>query len=374
MSCCGSLFVNLGGGGGGSINTGVLQIAGGVPLDSTLRFVEDQAGTDSVLQLSTTQVSVLANQGFSQSWYNSGGTANARSVYVYQLNNQWSLYSRNDLNNSGEEFLNMTSAGPNVTSLSLGKSSSYLVLSANLATLASSNLVVGHTTASARLHVKGDGTNPTLLTESSAGVRAMFVNASNQTLWGSAGANEPYIVNYNGTSTEAGTGNALRIRQRANLNGTLIQYWADGIFNNTTSGTNISHHFLASGYAGAAGNGLFRMAQFNYTINNSGAQSGTATGIFLNATETALNGMAHNLMDLQVGGSSKFLIDNLGSVTSQKYTSANLSTGTLTTARPMQFGDKGTVTTGNDLGLDAQIAVEHNGQVYYIPCSTVLLT
>jgi hypothetical protein len=51
---CKSIFVNLGGGGGGSVNTGVLQIAGGVALDSTLRFVEDQNGTDSVLKLSTT--------------------------------------------------------------------------------------------------------------------------------------------------------------------------------------------------------------------------------------------------------------------------------------------------------------------------------
>jgi hypothetical protein len=57
MSCCGSLFVNLGGGGGGTVNTGVLQIAGGVALDSTLRFVEDQNGTDSVLKLATNKAS-----------------------------------------------------------------------------------------------------------------------------------------------------------------------------------------------------------------------------------------------------------------------------------------------------------------------------
>lgn len=55
---CKSIFVNLGGGGGGSVNTGVLQIAGGVALDSTLRFVEDQNGTDSKLRLSTTSVAI----------------------------------------------------------------------------------------------------------------------------------------------------------------------------------------------------------------------------------------------------------------------------------------------------------------------------
>jgi len=59
MSCCGSLFVNLGGGGGGgTVNTGVLQIAGGVALDSTLRFVEDQNGNDSILKLSTAGIQI----------------------------------------------------------------------------------------------------------------------------------------------------------------------------------------------------------------------------------------------------------------------------------------------------------------------------
>jgi len=50
---CGSVFSILGGGSAGS-----LQIAGGVPLDATLRYVEDQAGTDSVLKLSTTNIAI----------------------------------------------------------------------------------------------------------------------------------------------------------------------------------------------------------------------------------------------------------------------------------------------------------------------------
>lgn len=58
---CKSIFVNLGGSGGGSVNTGVLQIAGGVVLDSTLRFVEDQTGTDSAAKLSTNTFQVLGN-------------------------------------------------------------------------------------------------------------------------------------------------------------------------------------------------------------------------------------------------------------------------------------------------------------------------
>ena len=63
--------------------------------------------------------------------------------------------------------------------------------------------------------------------------------------------------------------------------------------------------------AGATIQRLFNVA---YTINNSGAQTGNATGIFLNATETALNGMTHNLMDLQVGGVSRARVSNLGTI------------------------------------------------------------
>ena len=65
--------------------------------------------------------------------------------------------------------------------------------------------------------------------------------------------------------------------------------------------------------AGATTPRLFNVA---YTINNSGAQTGTLTGLFLNATETALNGITHNLMDLQVGGVSMFNIGRTGIITS----------------------------------------------------------
>jgi len=63
--------------------------------------------------------------------------------------------------------------------------------------------------------------------------------------------------------------------------------------------------------AGATNPRLFNEV---YTINNSGAQTGTLTGLFLNATETALNGMSHNLMDLQVGGVSRFLVNSFGGI------------------------------------------------------------
>jgi hypothetical protein len=64
----------------------------------------------------------------------------------------------------------------------------------------------------------------------------------------------------------------------------------------------------------AAGATNPRIENIAYTINNTGAQTGTATGIFLNATETNLNGQTHNLMDLQVGGVSRFSVNKDGAV------------------------------------------------------------
>jgi hypothetical protein len=60
-------------GGGGSLPSGFLQVAGGVPLDLTLRAITDGVGTASPLQLSTNKVSVVgglldsATQAFSVS-------------------------------------------------------------------------------------------------------------------------------------------------------------------------------------------------------------------------------------------------------------------------------------------------------------------
>ncbi len=67
--------------------------------------------------------------------------------------------------------------------------------------------------------------------------------------------------------------------------------------------------------ATGAASGAYKPLNITYTINNTGtASTATATGIFLNATETALNSMTHNLMDLQVGGVSKFSISRTGAV------------------------------------------------------------
>lgn len=72
----------------------------------------------------------------------------------------------------------------------------------------------------------------------------------------------------------------------------------------------------------------YKPINIEYTINNSGTTSGSeVTGIFLNATETAITGTTHNLIDLQIGSSSKFTVDNSGHVLLEGVTSTG-ATGT----------------------------------------------
>ena len=111
-----------------------------------------------------------------------------------------------------------------------------------------------------------------------------------------------------------------------NLSGTLQAVTdGDGVASPLTLSTD--EVGISRTIALSAGSSNVRLINETYTINNSGAQSGTATGIFLNATETALNGMTHNLMDLQVGGVSRFRVDRLGAATfaSSISTSGNIA-------------------------------------------------
>jgi hypothetical protein len=268
-------------------------------LSATLQAVTDGDGNTSPLNLATGSIQFGSTTG----------------LFWDNANNRLGVGT-----NAPSRTLTITGDGARIRDLNIGVSSQTAIGNTSNIIMNIGSVGFGFTsgsvlTAAAMVHVRGDGTNPVFRGESNAGANFVSINNSGQLFFGSAGANEPYIVNFNGVSTESGAGSALRIRQRANINGTLIQYWADGLFNNTTSGTNISHHFLSSGYAGAAGNGNYRATQIEYTINNSGAQTGTGTGIFLNATETNLNSMTHNLIDLQRGGVSQFLVDRVGALT-----------------------------------------------------------
>jgi hypothetical protein len=108
-----------------------------------------------------------------------------------------------------------------------------------------------------------------------------------------------------------------------NLSGTL-QAVTDGDGNASPLTLSTGEIGISRTIALSAGSSNVRLINETYTINNSGAQTGTATGIFLNATETALNGMGHNLLDLQRDGVSQFRVSRIGDTTSNgTFTSLN---------------------------------------------------
>jgi hypothetical protein len=123
---------------------------------------------------------------------------------------------------------------------------------------------------------------------------------------------------------------------------------------------------------------------FNLNAGQRAISSGTAIILLTNNGYNNFDRLVLGTNDVngisiaKSGTNMRFALGNnsaLTSIFSKDYTSDNLTAGTLTTARPMRFGDRATITEAGfiALGLNRQIAIEHNGVVYYIPVSTTLI-
>jgi hypothetical protein len=189
--------------------------------------------------------------------------------------------------------------------------------------LSTTQVNIGGGTSLGRLVVRGDGVNPIARFENLGNTRGFRLDADCNIVPNSVGqALESITTGYTG-GFNLGGGIATWTKTLSGggydgLSSTYSSGYGDGfqfrtITNTNTSGLRFGIDLLQT-FAAAAGSANYRPFNINYTINNSGAQSGTATGIFLNATETALNGMTHNLMDLQRGGVSQFKVDRVGVV------------------------------------------------------------
>jgi hypothetical protein len=275
-------------------------------LTTTLQAVTDGMGNASPLQLSTTQV------GLNYSGNNTLLNLNTQASVAGGLRITYASSAT-----EGLEFL-YNSAGATISNINSIYASNSAELRFNMQTAAggiramtifgTGQIAINTTSASAQLQVRGDGTNPIARFQSNAGTDLLIINeggAANIS-FGSALS----LIGNTGTSTFSSliagnvTGNV----------GTLPVYSFN--MNADTSTSSTSNYFsLSKSITPSAGSANFRNLIIDYTINASGAQTGTATGIFLNATETALNGMGHNLMDLQVGGVSKFRVSNSGTLT-----------------------------------------------------------
>jgi hypothetical protein len=132
-------------------------------------------------------------------------------------------------------------------------------------------------TASARLHVRGVAGSSVTFFEPTSGGSYQTINSNF------------HFVHYHTT-------NFVGVETFRILNGASITPSGSGIYRGV--------QIYETGFSPSAGNSSFRPFNIEYTLSASGVNTATATGIFLNATETALNGMTHNLMDLGTGGGS----------------------------------------------------------------------
>jgi hypothetical protein len=310
------------------------------PLDATLRAFTTGAAT-SPLQLSTTSVSFGGASGLN--WDNANnrlgiGTNTPLGILHLKVSaaatrlvldgdaaqNKIITYRTAGVQRFGLYTNNTAESGSNAGSdfaIRAYSDAGSLLSTPIFIKRSSGNVGIGTTTANAKLHVTGDGTGPIARFENNLGTIGYSIENSTTPILRPFGGNGRISFLTDNVSTNYIDGNDFGIRY--NVVGT-----------NITVAYSYGHNFISSGQANtsgtpgiftitagtmnaAAGSGNFRPFQMTYTINNSGAQTGTATGIFLNATETALNGMVHNLMDLGTGGGtyvSRFRIASSGDV------------------------------------------------------------
>jgi len=103
--------------------------------------------------------------------------------------------------------------------------------------------------------------------------------------------------------------------------GPAFQFWgASGTF------TGDVVQIMAAGQSSTLSSGSLNCLAIGPTIN----QTGTAgyTGLLINSTETATGSGTKRLIDAQVGGVSRFNVDNAGLVSANSYVSAQTSTAT----------------------------------------------
>lgn len=168
------------------------------------------------------------------------------------------------------------------------------------------------------------------------------------------------------------------------LGGTFSHNVSIGGYNSTLTGIWVSPTPSASNFAiigdanftylnAGSGIGFFLSGVGKGTLNSNGWEfnGGSQNGA------VSIKGLGGNILSLRNSGDTeKGYFSNAGQMHADNFLSANLSAGTIPTARRMRFGDKAAITDAAlvALGYDTQIAVEHNATVYYIPCSTTLFS
>jgi hypothetical protein len=307
---------NIGGNPRGIINLGATINS---PLSTTLQSVTDGMGNNSPLQLSTDEV------GINRTISLSAGSSNVRLINeTYTINN-----SGAQTGNVTGIFLNATETalngmGHNLLDLQVGGVSKFKVfnsggvvasgvfvngISRSFITSPSDGIVTLYDSGATSFNrLQFGGTTSAFPSIKRNGASIDFRLADDSNYCAITASN---VIMSSGSVLES-LGNVVNLKSNlAGGSGFVLDIQS----RNVLSGSNVEQGALTINVTKAnttVGTANFRLANLLYTINNTAAQTGNATGIFLNATETALNGMGHNLMDLQVGGVSKFYVSRTG--------------------------------------------------------------
>jgi hypothetical protein len=404
-------------GGGGTVNTGVLQIQGGGPITNSSQVITDQLGNTSPLYISSTALTITTPSSASaitrviiQGSTDDAGyilrAVNRTGTEIFNIKDDGSVLSTGPLTvstianattdtdkflvsdggtlkySTGSELLSdlgiagsFVSGGGTATRLAywsgtVGDSSSALTSSPNLfwdavnsrlgintatptqaidvtGTTKTTSLILSTATAqstTATQYLSLDAADSTVKYRTPAqvlsdiGAQAIITNpvtgtgtATRVAFWTSGSeVSSSNLLNWDNTNGRLGIGTAspvaqLQVTGNALAGNNLARFETQGNVNlftlseqgfitafapqvNPLSGTTEINKFTSSFAAGSAGSGSFRPLSIAYTISNTGAQTGTATGLLLDSFETSLSGMTHNLMELKVGGTSVFQI------------------------------------------------------------------
>lgn len=232
-------------------------------------------------------------------WFKSGSTTTTKPQFLIEptstSSTNWSILGTGLGINAASDFSgNLLDLQKNGTSV-FNVSSTGAVTSSSSMTLGSSSL------SAIRLYVKSDGANSVFRVDNSSNQRLFEVDNNNRLILGNSGLLFAY-----------GNGNFALTSQLS----TGYSYIFGNGSTKTSASAVIGTFQLNESISNPSGaTSSYRGVELNYSINNSaGAVTGTATGIFVNGTETGsgLNGMTHNLMDLQKGGVSQFRVDRVG--------------------------------------------------------------
>lgn len=284
-------------------------------ISGSLQYLTDGDGNNLPIQVSTTATQINYGVGI-------GGAPTTAGLQVYGQAGTTGLVFGGaaatmyiDLNGTGINFFDATQTRyRNFAGTTLAMN-----VWGSLGMVAIGGSPASPYTPSALLQIRGDGTNPIFRTENSSGTALVTItnNGSIQSFVGTIELGPTSSGIYFSTNgiIQTVASNGLFIRYGAHTgmpNGITLTSNSD-LPITATSGTNRAVGIVST-FAAAAGSANYRPLSINYTINNSGTQTGNTTGIFLNATVTSLGAMTHNLMDLQLGGSSRFSIDTNGMI------------------------------------------------------------